>query len=129
MLVEEVAHAMGCAGSSPEGIYSGWKSLCSAKCYSFSISSKSYQRPPGKAGKSGHGSSNVKVQQEERAALKGKLRKVVSGQHIGAAEVLSAFLQFSLKRLLLALPLWGRKHMMTGPWSFYFEAECLELSA
>lgn len=54
-------------------------------CY-FSDSSKGYQNPPGKAGKSGRDSSNVKLQEEETAAFKNNLCKVVSEQGEAAAE-------------------------------------------
>lgn len=94
-------------------------------CY-FSDSSRSHQSPPGKAGKSGCDSSNVKLRQEETAALKNNLCKVVSEQGEAAAEGSSTFLQFSSKRLDLALSLWEGKHVMTGPQSFYFEAKCIE---
>ena len=94
-------------------------------CY-FSDSSKGYQSPPGKAGKSGRDSSNVKLQQEETTAFKNNLCKVVSEPGKAAAEGLSTFLQFSSKRLDLALSLWERKRVMTSPQSFYFEAKYLE---
>lgn len=94
-------------------------------CY-FSDSSKGYQSPPGKAGKSGHGSSHVKPQQDETAAFKTNLCKVISEQGKAAAEGSRTFLQFCSKRLNLALSLLEGKHVMTGPQSFYFEAKCLE---
>lgn len=88
--------------------------------------SKGYQSPPGKVGRSGHGSSHIKLQQEETAAFKNNLCKVTSEQGKAAAEGSRTLLQFSSRRLNLALSLWEGKHVMTGPQSFYFEAKCLE---
>lgn len=80
-------------------------------CCSFSDSSKGCRSPPGKAGKSGHDNPNVKLQQEETAAFKNNLCKVVSEQGEAAAEGSSTFLQFSSKRLDLLPFLYGKECM------------------
>lgn len=82
--------------------------------YHFSGSSKGYQSPPGKAGKPECAISNVKVQQEETAACRNSLCKVISERGQAAAEGSSTLLQFSSKRLDLALPLWEGRHVMAS---------------